>query len=96
MAMYDLRRLKAFQVEGLDEVFLHWSQSSVADNRVARAASSAMQEDDFLNIGKGPEDFDDAQVDSFMSEFSTKKGTQQQGKHAIEGMDADFLIGPMI
>ena len=51
--------------------------------------------DDFLYLGKLFIKGGDSQRKSALGSFSLKQGAEHQGQDAVEGMDPQFLIGPM-
>jgi len=54
-----------------------------------------MKQSDLLDAGQGFEGFGDAEVDSLLMEFPLQQGNHEQGQHAVEGVYANLLIGPV-
>ena len=94
--MYALRGLEAFQMERLDEALLQWGELGVADHWARCAARAAVDEHHFFDLRKGFEHLHDAQVNSLVGEGPAQEGAEEQRQHAVEGVHADLLVGPVM
>jgi hypothetical protein len=61
----------------------------------ARWPGRRVQRDDLRDVGELIEERVDTHVQSSLGRFSLQQVTQRQRQHAVEGMDAQLLIGPM-
>jgi hypothetical protein len=86
--------LEAPQVKSFDEALLERRQGSVRDDR--KGSAVGIDERHFLDLGQGGENFHDAEIDSLLGEGSTQQGAEEESQNAVEGMDANLLIGPVM
>ncbi len=52
--------------------------------------------DDFTDIGKALDHLSDAQVDTRLVQLTAQQAQDHQSQDAIEGMDSELLIRPMV
>ena len=92
--MYDLRLFGSASGQELRRGVAGRRQGSVRDDRKHWAVR--IDERHFLDLGQRGESFHDAEIDSLLGESSTQQGAEEQSQNAVEGMDANLLIGPVM
>ncbi len=93
---YDLRDLKAFQVERLDKLLLCRIECGRSEDRLDLAGCSSIHQCDLLDLGKALQHRDEAQINPLPCQLSAQQGTEQQRQHAVKAVNANLLIGPVM
>jgi len=86
----------AFQVESFQKPVLLVRQPVQGQHWFCTAVLAAINQCDFLNLRERHENPGDAHLDALLCQRASKQRTEQERKDAVEGMDADFLIRPVM